>query len=70
MPTRLEPRVGDRPAGAVSDAGGATLVLRRAAGDLGCSRLRGLDGCVFSGRSLRMSLAEGMLGTEVALVRI
>lgn len=63
---RLEARVGERPAGAVSGEGTAALAFNRAAGDLGCRMLRGRAEESVLGGLLRTSLKAE---EETALVR-
>jgi hypothetical protein len=71
MPILLEPRVGERPAGADSGEDLARAVLSLAAGDLGWRKLRGLGHVILD---LSEPPAEASLfwklGTEAAFVRI
>jgi hypothetical protein len=65
---RLEARVGERPAGAVSGEGAGVLAFKRAAGDLGWRMLRGREvvGNLLGGL-LRTSLT---IGEDAALVSV
>lgn len=70
MPARLEPRVGERPAGAERGDDLAREVLILAAGDLGCRKVRGRwDGLAGLRTSRGDCAVTGNEGVEAALVK-